>query len=43
MPLHPLTNSEKHWYYQNEQKLKGVYSKNYLLKVKDGTHLIYLD
>ena len=37
MPLHPLTDFELQKYYQNESKFNGVYSKNNLPKIKDGT------
>ena len=30
-------------YYQNEPKLNGVYSRNNLLKIKDGVYVINLD
>ena len=36
MPSHPLTNFEMQKYYQNEPKLKVVYSRNNLPKIKDG-------
>ena len=34
--------SEKQIYYQNESKFKGVYSRNNLLKIKDGAYIINL-
>ena len=40
MPLHPLTNFEIQKYYQNEPKFNGVFSRNDLSKIKDGTYLI---
>ena len=43
MPLHPLTNFEIQKYYQNEPKINGVYSRNNLPKIKDGTYVINLD
>ena len=43
MPPHPLTNFEIQKYYQNEPKLNGVYSRNNLPKIKDGTYVINLD
>ena len=43
MPSHPLTNFEIEKYYQNEPKFNGVYSRNNLPKIKDGTYLINLD
>ena len=30
-------------YYPNEPKFKGVYSKNNLPKIKDGTYVLNLD
>ena len=36
-PIHPLTN------FENKPKLRGVYSKNNLPKIKDGTFVINLD
>ena len=42
MPPHPLTNFETQRYYQNEPKLNGVYSRNHLLKIKDGSYDINL-
>ena len=43
MPPHPLTNFEIQKYYQNEPKINGVYSRNNLSKIKDGTYIINLD
>ena len=43
MPPHSLTNFEIQKYYQNEPKFNGVYSKNNLPKIKDGTYVINLD
>ena len=43
MPLHPLPNFEIQNYCQNKTKLNGVYSKNILPKIKDGTYVINLD
>ena len=43
MPPHPLTNFEIQKYYQNELRFNGVYSRNNLSKVKDGTCIINLD
>ena len=40
---HPLTNFEIQQYYQNEPKYNGVYSRNNLPKIKDGTYIINLD
>ena len=42
MPPHPLINFEIQKYYQNEPKLNGVYSRNNLSKIKDGTYIINL-
>ena len=38
MPPHPLTKFEIQKYYQNESKFNGVYSRNNLTKIKDGTY-----
>ena len=43
MPPHPFTNFEIQKYYQNEPKFNGVYSRNNLLKLKDGGSVINLD
>ena len=43
MPPHPLTNFDKQKYYQNEPILNGVYSRDNLLKMKDGAYVINLD
>ena len=43
MPTHPLINFEIQKYYQNEPKFNGVYSRNNLPKIKDGTYVINLD
>ena len=43
MPPHPLTNFEIQQNYQNEAKFNGVYSRNNLLKIKDGAYVINLD
>ena len=43
MPPHPLTNFQIQKYYQNEPKFNGVYSRNNLPKIKDGTYVINLD
>ena len=40
---HPLTNFEIQKYYQNELKVNGVYPRNNLPKIKDGTYVINLD
>ena len=39
----PLTNSKIQNYYQNEPKFNGVYSRNHLPKIKDGTYIIIPD
>ena len=43
MPPHPLTNFEIQKCYQNEPKFNGVYSRNNLSKIKDGTYIINFD
>ena len=43
MPPHPLTNFEIQKYYQNKPRFNGVYSRNNLPKIKDGTYVINLD
>ena len=43
MPHHVLTNFEIQKYYQNESKFNGVYSRNNLFKIKNGSHIINLD
>ena len=43
MSPHPLTNFEIQKYYQKEPKFNGIYSKNNLPKMKDGTYLIIVD
>ena len=43
MPPHPLTNFDKQKYYQNEPILNDVYSRDNLLKMKDGVYVINLD
>ena len=42
MPPHPLTNFEIQKYYQNEPIFSGVFSRNNLFKMKDGTYVINL-
>ena len=42
MPPDPLTNFETQKYYQNEPIFNGVFSRNSLFKVKDGTYVISL-
>ena len=43
MPPHPLSNFEIEKHYQNQPKFNGVYSRNSLLKKKDGRYGINLD
>ena len=43
MPPHPLTSFEIQKYYQNEPRLNGVYSRDNLLKIRDGVDVINLD
>ena len=43
MPPLPLTNFEIQKYYQNKPKFNGVYIRNNLSKIKDGTYIINLD
>ena len=43
MPPHPLTNFEIQKYYQNEPRFNGVFSRDNLQKIKDGTYIINLD
>ena len=38
MPPHRLTNFEIQTYYQNEFKFNGIYSRNNLPKIKNGTY-----
>ena len=42
MPPDPLTNFETQKY-QSEPKFNGVYSRNSLPKIKDGTYIINLE
>ena len=42
MPSQPLTNFEIQKSYQNEPKFAGVYSRNNLNKIKEGTNIINL-
>ena len=39
MSPHPLTNFEIQKYYQNKPNYNGVYSRNNLPKIKDGTYV----
>ena len=43
IPPHPLTNFEIQKYYQNELRFNGIYSRDNLPKIKDGTYAINLD
>ena len=43
MPPHPLTNFEIQNNYQNKPKFNGVYSRDYLPKIKDAAYVINLD
>ena len=43
MPSHSLTNFEILKYYENESRFNGVYSRDNLLKIKDGAYIINLD
>ena len=40
---HLLTNFEIQKYYQNKPKFNGVYSRDNLPKVKDGTYVVNFD
>ena len=42
MSPHPLTNFEIQKYYQIEPRFNGVYSRDNLPKIKDGTYIINL-
>ena len=39
---HPVTNFKIQKYFQNENKLNGVYSRNSLSDIKDGAYIINL-
>ena len=43
MPPHLLTKFDIQKYYQNEPRFNGVYSRDNLLKIKDGAYVINLD
>ena len=43
MSPHPLTNFEIQKFYQNQTRFNGVYSRDNLSKIKDGTYVINLD
>ena len=40
---HPLTNFEIQKYYQNDLRFIGIYSRDNLPKIKDGTYIVNLD
>ena len=40
---HPLKNFETQKYYQNEHKFNGVFSRNFLPKVKNAAYVINFD
>ena len=40
---HPLTNFEIQKYYKNEPRFNGVYPRDNLPRIKDGTYVINLD
>ena len=43
IPLHPLAYFKIHKYCQNEPTFNGVYSRNNVLKIKNGEYVINLD
>ena len=43
MPPHSLTNFEIQKYYQNQPRFNGVYSRDKLTKIKDGTYIVNRD
>ena len=43
MPPHPLANFEIQMNFQNEPKFNGVFTRNKLPTIKDGTYVIILD
>ena len=43
MPSHPLTNFEIQKYFENESKFGGVYFRDNLTKIKDGSYIRDLD
>ena len=43
MVTHPLTDFEIPNYHQNKTKFNGVYSRNNLTEIKDGSYVINLD
>ena len=40
---HPLKNFETQKYYQNEHEFNGVFSRNFLPKVKNEAYVINFD
>ena len=42
-PFHRLTNFEMQEYFKDEKRFNGVYSRNNLLKLKNGAYVINLD
>ena len=40
IPAHPLINFEIQKYYQNKSRFNGFYSRDNLLKIKDGAYVI---
>ena len=43
MPPLPFANFEMQKYYQNKPKFNGIYSRNNLIKIKDGAYVINRD
>ena len=43
MPPHPSTNFEMPKYYPKAPKFKGINSRNYLPKIKNGAYVVNLD
>ena len=43
MPPHLLTKFDIQKYDQNEPRFNGVYSRDNLLKIKDGAYVVNLD
>ena len=43
MPPHPLANFEIQDYYKVKPRFNGVYSRNNLLKIKNGIYIVNLD
>ena len=43
MPPHPLTNFEIQYYYQNESRFNGVYSRKDFPKIKDGAYVVNVE